>query len=103
MSKFPKGLVHDFPQKYENSSQSHFLWKIPTHDFNNVLNETKKVFQTTKMSFQNAGKMSTFPKGSSHDFPQTFKVLTSLILSSRHMFYNALNKKKGSTWRLIMF
>ena len=85
MSKFPKELAHDFPQKFQNSSQSHFLWKIPTHDFNNVLNEKKKGFQTTKMSFQNAGKMSTFPKGSSHDFPQTFKVFMSLILLEKDL------------------
>ena len=41
MSKFPEGLAHDFPQKFENSSQAHFLRKIPTHDFN-VLNEKKR-------------------------------------------------------------
>ena len=52
MSKFPKGLVHDFPQKYENSSQSHFLWKIPTHDFNNVLNEKKEVSKVQKCHFK---------------------------------------------------
>ena len=45
----------------------------------------KKGFQTTKMSFQNAGKMSTFPKGSSHDFPQTFKVFMSLILLEKDL------------------
>ena len=31
MSIFPQGLTHDFPQKFESSSESHFLSKRPTH------------------------------------------------------------------------
>ena len=32
MAIFPKGVTHDFPQKFENSSQSHFLWERPRDD-----------------------------------------------------------------------
>ena len=94
MSKFPKGLAHDFPQKFENSSQSHFLWKIPTHDFNNVLNERKKGFQTTKMSFRNAGKMCGVKPWFSSNFQSSYE--SHLVRKrSRHMFYNALNMKRA--------
>ena len=32
MSIVLKGVTHDFSQKFENSSQSHFLWKRPRHN-----------------------------------------------------------------------
>ena len=32
MSIFPKRVTHDFRQKFENSSQSHFLRERPRHD-----------------------------------------------------------------------
>ena len=85
MSKFPKGLAHDFPKNLNILLRLIFFEEYLHMILIMFSMKKKKGFQTTKMSFQNAGKMSTIPKGSSHDFPQTFKVLLSLILLEKDL------------------
>ena len=73
MSILPWGLTHDFLQKFEISSEYHFLWKLPKHDVNNVLSEKKRFPWLQKFHFNIVGKCPLFPKGLAHDFPQEFE------------------------------
>ena len=97
MSKFLKGLAHDFPQKFENSSQSHFLWKIPTHDLI-MFSMKKKRFPNYKNVISKCWENVHLSKGVKPWFSSNFQSFYESHLvrkRSRHMFYNVLKGKKG--------
>ena len=69
MSVFAKGLTLNFPQNFEILLSLIFFEKDLHMILNNVLNG-KKGFFDNNISFKHSKKMSIFPKGLTHHFPQ---------------------------------
>ena len=90
MSIFPKRLTLNFPQNFEILLSLTSFEKDLHMILNNVLNG-KKGFFDNNISFKHSKKISIFPKGLTHDFPQKFEISGDLDM----MMNNVLNRKNG--------